>query len=214
MRYFVLRSITWVLMHLVYFAVGGIRFEGRDNVPLRGGVLITPNHISDADPPTVALALPRPCWFMAHEELFQISGLGTLMRWLHTFPVKRNSADRSALRRAEELLKQGEAVMIFPEGKLSADGKLQRLHPGALLIARMTGVPIVPTIVIGTNLVIPYGQLYPRPAKQRTIVRFGPAVTLEELTGDKKGSEALDHGAARLHELMLALQEGRPYPLQ
>src|SRR5579862_1573065 len=120
-RYVIVRSIVWVLLRILYTVLGGIRLEGRANVPRKGGVMVTPNHISDADPPTMGFALPRFCYFMAKEELFQIRIIGPLIRWLHGFPVKRYTADRAALRRAEELLKVGEAVIIFPEGKISED---------------------------------------------------------------------------------------------
>ena len=126
--------------------------------------------------------------------------------------MKRYTADRTALRRAEDLLKQGEAVVIFPEGKLSEDGKMQPMLPGVLLIAKSANVVIVPTVLLGTTRIIPYGSVIPRPAWRRTIVRFGPPVTVAELTDGGKGSAALHRGAERLRELMLALQRGEPYP--
>lgn len=212
MPYWFIRPIAWVVFHLLYILFGGVRFEGRQYVPKKGGVLITPNHISDADPPTVAIALPRDAWVMAKEEIFSMKIIGPFSRWLHGFPVKRYTADRAALRRAEDLLKQGEAVIIFPEGKLSPDGQIQPLLPGVLLIAKGANVPIVPTIVIGTTGIIPYGSTVPRRSGKRTIVRFGPPVTVEELTGGGKGSAATRRGAERLRELMLALQRGEPYP--
>ncbi len=212
MPYWLIRPMAWVVFHLVYLVCGGVRFEGRQHVPKTGGILITPNHISDADPPTVAIALPRDCWVMAKEEIFSMPIIGALSRWLHGFPVKRYTADRTALRRAEELLKQGEAVVIFPEGKLSETGQIQPLLPGVLLIARSANVSIVPTVLLGTDRIIPYGSLVPRPAWRRTIVRFGPPVTVAELTGGGKGSAALHRGAERLRELLLALQRGEPYP--
>jgi 1-acyl-sn-glycerol-3-phosphate acyltransferase len=212
MPFWIIRPIVWVLMHISYAILGGIRFEGRENVPLKGGVLITPNHISDADPPTATLALPRSCWIMAKEELFSIRILGKLIRWLHGFPVKRYTADRVALRRAEELLKAGEAVMIFPEGKLSEDGKLQPILPGVLLIAQQANVPIVPTALINTDKLMPYGKTTPRFIKEPVIVRFGPPVTVEELKGGGKGGEALKRGAERLGVLMQAVQDNKPYP--
>jgi 1-acyl-sn-glycerol-3-phosphate acyltransferase len=208
----ILRPIAWLLIHAIYGVCGGIRFEGRENVPRRGGVLITPNHISDFDPPTVGIALPRACYFMAKSELFDIRIGGTLIRLLHGFPVKRYSADRAALRTAEQLLDKGECVVIFPEGKLSEDGKLQPLLPGVLLVARHANVPIVPTIIEGSDRVMPYGTLKPRRAHQRTLVRFGPPVTVDQLTGGGKGGDALKRGADRLHELLLALQQNKPYP--
>ncbi len=212
MPFAIIRPIVWVLLHIAYALLGGIRFEGRENVPKQGGVLITPNHISDADPPTMGLAVPRDCYFMAKEELFNVPILSALIRWLHGFPVKRYTADRVALRRAEELLKQGEALVIFPEGKVSEDAKLQPILPGVLLLAQRTNVPIVPTIIEGTDKLIPYGKYIPRPAHRRSIVRFGPPVMLADLTGQAKGGEALKRGAERLQTLLRALQEGRPYP--
>ena len=212
MPFWFIRPITWSLIRLLYWFTGGIRFEGRENVPRSGGVLITPNHISDSDPPTVAFALPRACWIMAKEELFDIRILGKLIVWLHGFPVKRYTADRAALRKAEELLKQGEAVVIFPEGKLSEDGAIQPLLPGALLIANRAEVPIVPTVLINTNLLVPYGQSVPRRIGSPVIVRFGPPVTVAELTGGVRGGEGMKAGADRLGELLKALQQGQPYP--
>ena len=213
MPFWFIRPITWTLIRILYWFTGGIRFEGRENVPRTGGALITPNHISDSDPPTVAFALPRACWIMAKEELFSIRILGKLITWLHGFPVKRYTADRNALRKAEELLTQGEAVIIFPEGKLSQDGKLMPMLPGALLVAQKANVPIVPTILIGTNRLVPYGESVPHRIGQAVIVRFGPPVTVAELTGGVRGGEGLKRGAERLEDMMRALQEGEPYPV-
>lgn len=209
MLYWILRLILLVVLRFLYTCLGGIRFEGREWVPRKGGVLITPNHISDADPTAVGLALPRACYFMAKEELFQIRLLGPFLRVMRTFPVRRYSADRGALARAERLLRQGEAVVIFPEGRLSEDGSLQELLPGALLVAQRTGVPIVPTIIEGTDRLIPYGQLMPRHAGRRIVIRFGPPVTFAELAGGQQGSEALRVAAQRLREILLELQQGQ-----
>ena len=204
--YTILRSLVWLTLHTLYALLGGIRYTGRENVPRTGGVLVTPNHISDADPTAIGLALPRSSYFMAKEELFQMPLLGPFIRMMHGFPVKRYSADRSALRLAEQLLKKGEAVVIFPEGKLSEDGQIQELLPGVLLIAQRAGVPILPTVIEGTDALMPYGKVLPRPAHRRILVRFGTPVTVEALTGGEKGGDALRQGAERLRALMLELQ--------
>ena len=206
--FWTVRSIVWVLMHLMYRIYGGIRFEGRHNVPKRGGVLITPNHFSDADPPTIGIALPRACYFMTKEELFHIKFWGWVIKVLRGFPVKRNTADRAALRRCEELLKEGEAVVVFPEGKLSETGKLQPFLPGALMAAQRAGVPIVPVGMVATDKLMPYGLLKPRHAGQPIIVRFGKPITVAELTNNGKGGDALKLGAERLGLLVQALLDG------
>jgi 1-acyl-sn-glycerol-3-phosphate acyltransferase len=126
--------------------------------------------------------------------------------------VKRYSADRAALRYAEELLEQGEAVVIFPEGKLSEDGTLQALLPGALLVAQRAQVPVLPAVISGTNSLLPYGAQFPQHAHRRIVVRFGPPVTVEQLTGGIKGSEGLKRGAEHLFAILCALQEKKPYP--
>ena len=149
---------------------------------------------------------------MGKSELFDMKIVGPISRWLQGFPVKRYTADRAALRFAEGKLKAGEAVVVFPEGKLSEDGTLQPMLPGALLIARSANVPVVPTIIIGADRIIPYGSVTPRYAGKKSIVRFGPPVSIETLTDGLKGGDALKRGAERLGAIMAALQRGEPYP--
>ena len=204
--YLVLRPIFFIFIH------GGLRFEGKENLPQKGGVLITPNHICYADPPTVAMACPRHAYLMAWDKLFKIPVLGTLIRWLRAFPVKPGTADRNAMRFAEDLLKQGEAVIIFPEGGVSPTGVMMPLRAGVLMMAQHANVPIVPTIVENTNKFLPYEQLKPHFIKEYILVRFGKPVTVAELTGGVKGGEGYKIGAERLFQLMRALQENKPYP--
>jgi 1-acyl-sn-glycerol-3-phosphate acyltransferase len=212
MLFWIVRSIVWILLRLIFWWVGGFRVEGRHNVPKRTGCLIAPNHFSDGDPPVVGFAMPRACYFMAKEELFSIRFWGKLIRILHGFPVKRYTADRTALKFAESRLKEGEAVVIFPEGKLSEDGNLQSFLPGLILIAQRAGVPIIPTALIHTNLMMPYSELKPRRIGKPLIVRFGEPVTVEQLMGDLKGSAGFEEGARRLHAMVQALLDNRPYP--
>ena len=212
MRFWTVRTIVWVLLRILLSWVGGIRFEGRENVPRKGGVLVTPNHFSDGDPPVIGFALPRACYFMAKEELFAMKFWGKVIVWLHGFPIKRYSADRAALKRAEQLLKAGEAVVIFPEGKLSEDAKLQPFLPGVLLIAQHAQAPILPVAMLRVNEMMPYGELKPRRIGKRLIIRFGKPVTAEELTGGLRGGAGYEKGAERLRQLVQALLDDKPYP--
>ncbi|MES2462550.1 MAG: lysophospholipid acyltransferase family protein [Armatimonadota bacterium] len=207
-----LYRITWPLMKLflrITFAVlGGFRRNGHKNVPKTGGVLLCPNHFSDADPAAVAVALPRTAWFMAKAELFDVPILGVLIRLWHGFPVKRDSADRSALRRAEELLKAGEAVVIFPEGGGNSEETLQPLHPGALMVALRAKVPVIPVALVNTGKMWTYGAPLPHRSGVPVSVVFGPPLDLSDLEG-KRG--AIEKATARLTET-LAEMLGQPVP--
>jgi 1-acyl-sn-glycerol-3-phosphate acyltransferase len=208
--YYLVKPILWILVRLIYTFCGGLRIEGRENVPRSGGVLVLPNHISDADPPTVVYACPRGSYVMAKEELFQMKVVGPVIRWMRGFPVKRYTADRAALRTAENHLKAGRVVIIFPEGQIAEDAVLQPILPGSLLVAQRAGVPIVPTIIIGTDKLVPYAKQTPRPMGQQAVVRFGKPITVEMLT--RNGADSLKVAADRFYHLLLALQKGDPYP--
>ncbi len=205
MKYLTLRSIFWLILWVIYRLTGGITVEGRDRIPSHGGVLITPNHISNADPPTIVYASRRYCYVMAASELFEMKLVGWLIASLRGFPVKRGGADRGAIRRAEELLLQGEPVVIFPEGELSESGTLLPILPGALLVAQRTGAPVVPAAIIDTDKLMPYGKVVPKLTSAGIVVRFGDPVTYSELSDGKRGSAGLKTAATRLEQLLVEL---------
>jgi 1-acyl-sn-glycerol-3-phosphate acyltransferase len=164
-----------------YRLLARMRVEGAQYVPREGPVILAPNHLSAADWPAVGLASPRLPWFMAKEELFDTPILGPLIRLCHAYPVKRGTPDRSSLRWTESLLRNGQVVVIFPEGEVSPQARLQPLKPGLALVALRTGAPVIPVGLIGTERLIPYGHYLPRPLKEPLIVRFGPPLPLDDL---------------------------------
>jgi len=143
------------LARLLTRVILGSKFHlrGTSNVPVSGPVLIVSNHVGAVDPAIIGGWTPRPVWFMAKAELFK-GGWAWLMRGYHAFPVVRHSADRTALRRAFALLKQGSAVVLFPEGHRSDTARLLRAEPGAGFVARRSGAPLVPIAITGTQNVI------------------------------------------------------------
>ena len=173
MFYFLAYPLVFVLLRLLMRVLGRLRSSGEANVPATGGFLLCPNHVSDCDPPAVFVSCPRRAWYVGKRELFEIPVLGWMFGHFQGFPIKRDSADRAALRRIEALLKAGEPVVLFPEGRLSENGKLQRIQPGAALLSLRTGVPIVPVGLQNTNGVVPYGKLWPRWSPRRVQVAYG-----------------------------------------
>jgi 1-acyl-sn-glycerol-3-phosphate acyltransferase len=142
-----------------------IRFEGVENVPLTGAVVITPNHVSFMDPILVTIPIRRALHYMALEPFFRVRGLGPLMRWARAFPIQESEQDSPAIRRALRILKQGEPLVIFPEGGRSPDGRLQDFRPGAFRIALATGAPVVPVTIAGAYEAWPTGRRVPRPGR-------------------------------------------------
>jgi len=125
--------------------------RGREHIPREGGLLIASNHISFWDPPMVGSALPREVHFLAKEELFRTPGLGWLIRSLNSIPIRRGVADLSGLARALEVLRQGDALLLFPEGSRMRDGELHPPRPGVGMMAVQADVPIVPCYISGSN---------------------------------------------------------------
>src|SRR4051812_39538644 len=106
---------------------GRMRVHGLDLVPNDGPLLLVPNHDSQMAPPLVAVALRRirPLRFLARADLWKMFGLAPIMNGLGQIPVERGAHDEAALRRAVDVLEAGEAVCIFPEGKLSRGARLR-----------------------------------------------------------------------------------------
>jgi 1-acyl-sn-glycerol-3-phosphate acyltransferase len=174
----VFRPAIWLGARL-YF---GIRFEGTQYIPREGPLLITPNHVTFADPPLVSIPIRRPVHYMAWDKLFAIRGLSWLIRRLRAFPVDIESADPKAMRAAVRLLDQGQAVMMFPEAGRSPDGRLQRFKLGAFRLACARGVPILPVTILGGHEAWPPGRILPRPG--RLTIFYHPVIAPPPEAGD------------------------------
>lgn len=129
----------------------GFIVRGAEKVPRRGGVIIACNHISEMDPPVLGFSIPRTFAIMAKVELFRHRFGSFFLRKLNAFPVNRAGIDTKALRTAIDLLRGGEAVVIFPEGTRSNDGRLLPVKSGISLIATASGAPVLPVFIWGTD---------------------------------------------------------------
>jgi 1-acyl-sn-glycerol-3-phosphate acyltransferase len=124
--------------------------HGLANLPPQGGLVVVSNHASYWDPIIVGCALTRRVNYLAKEELFRIPIFRNIITGMAAFPVKRNQADRAAIRKALDYLAQGQLVGVFPEG--TRRGAKQDLAPqlGAAMLAGKGGVPMLPIGIIGS----------------------------------------------------------------
>jgi 1-acyl-sn-glycerol-3-phosphate acyltransferase len=115
-----------------------------------GGCLIVSNHVSYMDPTTVGWAVAREIYYLGRKSLFKPPFWNWFLPICNVLPIDRDGHDIAGLRRIIRMLKDGHAVLLFPEGTRSPDGTLQPAEPGAGMIALKAGVPILPVRVFGT----------------------------------------------------------------
>ncbi|OGC89599.1 MAG: hypothetical protein A2W25_14495 [candidate division Zixibacteria bacterium RBG_16_53_22] len=141
---------------------------GVENVPAKGGVIIASNHVAGGDPPFIGGGIKRESYFLAKKELFRNFFLRTLIESLNAIPVDRSVLDQRAIEAAERALRNGKALILFPEGTRSKTGEIGKGKPGIGLLARRAVVPIVPAYIqnsgaflklpfTGRRLIISYG---------------------------------------------------------
>lgn len=188
-------SWYWIVIQIVKFGfyqlTGGIKSYGRRNVPRRGPVLIAPNHVSNLDPPATAVMCPRMLRFMAKEELFHPRFFGRLISSVGAFPVRRGEGDTEAIRFAVGRLKEGEAVLIFPEGTRGDGEALGPVNPGVSVFAKRSGAAVVPVALVGTCRKWPRGSKVPKWG--RVVVEFGTPFTYAQTAvhaGERENREA------------------------
>jgi 1-acyl-sn-glycerol-3-phosphate acyltransferase len=164
--YRIARAITLTPMKAIFW----VRVRGRPKVPRKGAFVVAPTHRSLMDIFFTGYITRRRIRFMAKQELFEKPFLAWLFSALGGFPVERGSADRAALRAAQEALEGGEPVAIFPEGTRRHGRDVVDLFDGAAYLATRVGVPIVPVGVAGSEQILASGRKLPRPHKVAIVV--------------------------------------------
>jgi len=170
--------------------------EGMENVPHSGPVIIAGNHVSFADEIFTPLAARRQVFYLAKAEYFDTPGIrGRAMRaffeGLGQLPVERDVA-RSAAASIDvcvDVLRQGRAFGIYPEGTRSRDGRLYKFRTGVARIALRTGAPVVPVGLVGTrDVLMPGSKLWRR---RPLAVRFGEAMDFSGRAEDERSARKL-----------------------
>ena len=138
-----------VLARIIIFLRTRRRVNGIENVPKQGPVLIVSNHLTYADQFLLSASFNRKVVFMAKEELFRSRIIRHLASAYGAFPVRRGGMDRKALQQAKQILDNGQALIMFPEGTRSSNAQLQPAYPGSAMLALHNRVPILPVGIIG-----------------------------------------------------------------
>lgn len=157
MLYSFLKLIAFFLFKVFF----NIKIYGRENIPKTGQVIIAGNHLSYLDPILLGVAVNRKLNFIARDSLFKNVFFAKFLKMINTFPLKKEGIiDLRAIKEALSRLKSGGAVVIFPEGTRSIDGKLKEGLSGVGMIASKAGCPVVPAFIKGTDKAFPVGAKF------------------------------------------------------
>ncbi len=161
----------------------GLRIFGREKTPKRGPALMCMNHQSHFDPLLAGITLDVRVSFLAKRSLFDVPVIAQIIEYLDSIPVDREGSAFAAMKEAMKRLKRGEQVGLFPEGTRSRDGEIAPLKPGFTMLAKRTGVPIIPVAMDGAYQAWPRTNWFPR--FTQIIIVIGdtiPAEDVERLT--------------------------------
>jgi 1-acyl-sn-glycerol-3-phosphate acyltransferase len=138
------------------------RFEGREFMPVSGPALLISNHQSFLDPSIVGCATRRHLCFLARKTLFRNRFFGALIDRLNAVPVDQQGVAKDGLKTILEQLKDGQAVLVFPEGERTSTGAIQQLKPGIMLLINRIEAPIIPIGIAGAFDALPRTRKWPK----------------------------------------------------
>jgi len=136
----------WIFVFPLLRILTGVEIRGK--VPKKGPVILAANHVSFLDPPLIGITAFRETYFLAKKGLFHVT---PFFSWLITSFNAMQVHGTEGMIRAIQLLRQGKAVVIFPEGTRSRKGELLPFNPGIGFLAISLGVPVVPAYIANAD---------------------------------------------------------------
>ncbi|MFA7249179.1 MAG: lysophospholipid acyltransferase family protein [Dehalococcoidia bacterium] len=201
-------SASMALTRLLVYSLTRVEVVGREHVPREGPVILVANHVHLLDPPLVSALAGRRLHPMAKREIFEVPLIGWFFHLYGAFPVRRFSADMGALRVARNILRRGEAVLMFPEGtrgtRLGSATELRPALPGSVVVAQMSHALVVPVAITGSNVPLPgVFVAWLRGARPKIRVEFGePLIIVEPSRGGDSPEVATDSLMRRIAAML------------
>lgn len=200
--YTIARGMMKCFCHL-YFRM---RTVNNQAIPKEGSYLIACNHVSFLDPFIAGACTPRHLYFFARKTLFKTKIGGYLLRHMNALPVDRDGeGDVKALKTILKLLKQGEGVLIFPEGTRAHVDAVQDAKKGIGLMACKTQVPVIPVRIFGAFEAFNRTRKFPKFGVKVTTV-FGEPLMPEDYDPGTDAEDRYQAAADKITEAMRALK--------
>lgn len=180
-----------------------VHYLGKENIPSHGGYIVCSNHKSVFDPFLLALPFRHQIRYMAKMELFTDHGpvAKAFLQAMGAFPVHRNMADRKSMRTAEQILKDGGVVGIFPQGGCVFDNTPFRPKPGVALLAERSGASVLPAAICCNGILRPF---------KRITIRFGKPMQGRQLSLHGTSVAGMRQAAEELADRINSMLEGKP----
>jgi 1-acyl-sn-glycerol-3-phosphate acyltransferase len=207
------RLFSRIILHPGLRLLMRFRWSGKENIPKAGGIILAPNHLSYADWPALALFSDgyahRYPVFMIKSPIFEVKVIGPMMYKFGQLPVFRGRGDAGlVLKKAEQALRAGACVIVYPEGTASRDPDLWPMvgKTGAARLALTTGAPVVPVAQWGAQDILPYGTKKPHLFPRKTVrMVAGPPVDLSAYQGQRLAASTLQAATADIMADITAL---------
>lgn len=189
-----IRKIVVILIRAFCYMVFRVKRVGKENVPKTGAYIMCANHTSNWDAPILVSCTPRRMHVMAKAELFKNKFIYWFAEKCCVFPVKRGGKDIDSMKHSLKVLKDGEILMLFPEGTRNGINKNGKAQNGAAFMALRTGVPVIP---VGIE-----GKMKPF---YKVILHYGKPLDFSEYKSNKPEKEVLEKVSKEIMDNIIML---------